>query len=135
VDFVLNHAFQDIAAVRRNAREISPLVSTLNSHLSSLWCRESLGDLEIEFFGATLEQVKDGSQLISATEATTWIEFTPASKAAAGSLELAKSKVEQLAANAPGEYMIFSQTTGNKITIKPDGLPEPGAGSASLHQS
>ena len=47
-------------------------------------------------------------------------------KAAADSLELAKSKVEQLAANAPGEYMIFSQTTGNKIVVK-DGLPEPGA--------
>jgi len=55
-------------------------------------------------------------------------------KAAADSLEIAKSKVEQLAANAPGEYMIFSQTTQNKIVVK-DGLPEPGAGSASLHQS
>jgi hypothetical protein len=56
-------------------------------------------------------------------------------KAAAESFELAKSKVEQLAANAPGEYMIFSQTTGNKIVIKPDGSPEPGTASASLHQS
>jgi hypothetical protein len=56
-------------------------------------------------------------------------------KAAADSLELAKSKVKQLAANAPGEYMIFSQTTQNKIIVKPDGLPEPGAASASLHQS
>jgi hypothetical protein len=45
-------------------------------------------------------------------------------KAAADSLELAKSKVGQLAAKAPGEYMIFSQTTGNKIVVK-DGLPEP----------
>jgi hypothetical protein len=26
-------------------------------------------------FGATLEQVKDGSKLVSATGATTWIEF------------------------------------------------------------
>jgi hypothetical protein len=47
-------------------------------------------------------------------------------KAAADSFELAKSKVEELAANAPGEYMIFSQTTQNKIVVKPDGLPEPG---------
>jgi len=56
-------------------------------------------------------------------------------KAAAESFELAKSKVEELAAKAPGEYMIFSQTTGNKIVIKPDGLPEPGTASAPLHQS
>jgi hypothetical protein len=45
-------------------------------------------------------------------------------KAAADSLELAKSKVEQLAANAPGEYMIFSQTTQNKIIVKIDGSPD-----------
>ena len=45
-------------------------------------------------------------------------------KAAADSLELAKSKVEQLAANAPGEYMIFSQTTQNKIIVKTDGSPD-----------
>jgi len=31
------------------------------------------------FFGATLEQAKDGSELVSATEATTWIEFASAS--------------------------------------------------------
>ena len=47
-------------------------------------------------------------------------------KAAAGSLELAKSKVEQLATTSPGEYMIFSQISGNKIVVK-NGLPEPGA--------
>jgi hypothetical protein len=45
-------------------------------------------------------------------------------KAAAETFELAKSKVEELAAKGPGEYMIFSQTTGNKIVVK-DGLPEP----------
>jgi hypothetical protein len=45
-------------------------------------------------------------------------------KAVADSFELAKSKVEQLAANAPGEYMIFNQTTGNKIVVKPDGSPD-----------
>jgi hypothetical protein len=39
-------------------------------------------------------------------------------KAAADSFEVAKSKVEELAAKAPGEYMIFSQTTGNKTVIK-----------------
>ena len=38
-------------------------------------------------------------------------------KGAAENFELAKSKVEQLAMNAPGEYMIFSQTTGNKTLI------------------
>jgi hypothetical protein len=47
-------------------------------------------------------------------------------KAAADSFELAKSTVQRLATTSPGEYMIFSQTTGNKIEVK-DGLPEPGA--------
>jgi hypothetical protein len=45
-------------------------------------------------------------------------------KAAAESFELAKSMVEELAANAPGEYMIFNQDTGNKIVVKPDGSPD-----------
>jgi hypothetical protein len=49
-------------------------------------------------------------------------------KAAADSFELAKSKVEQLATNVPGEYMIFNQNTGNKIVVK-NSLPEPGAAS------
>jgi hypothetical protein len=49
-------------------------------------------------------------------------------KAAADSFEIAKSTVKRLATNSPGEYMIFSQTTGNKIVVK-DGLPEPGAAS------
>jgi hypothetical protein len=48
-------------------------------------------------------------------------------KAAVESFELAKSKVQELATNAPGEYMIFSQTTGSKIVVNPNGLPEPGA--------
>jgi hypothetical protein len=47
-------------------------------------------------------------------------------KAAAETLELAKSLVQRLATDSPGEYMIFSQKTGNKILVKPDGLPEPG---------
>jgi hypothetical protein len=38
-------------------------------------------------------------------------------KGAAESFELAKSKVEQMATYAPGEYMIFSQTTQNKTLI------------------
>lgn len=42
-------------------------------------------------------------------------------KATADSLELAKSTVKRLAANSPGEYMIFSQDTGNKIVVNPDG--------------
>ena len=47
-------------------------------------------------------------------------------KAAAENFELAKSTVQRLATDSPGEYMIFSQKTGNKIMVK-DGLPEPGA--------
>jgi hypothetical protein len=38
-------------------------------------------------------------------------------KGAADSFELAKSKVEQLAMQAPGEYMIFSHATRNKTFI------------------
>jgi hypothetical protein len=41
-------------------------------------------------------------------------------KAAAENFELAKSKVQQLATTAPGQYMIFSQTTGKKIVIPLD---------------
>ena len=38
-------------------------------------------------------------------------------KDAAESFEVAKFKVEQLARSAPGEYMIFSQTTQEKTLI------------------
>jgi hypothetical protein len=38
-------------------------------------------------------------------------------KGAAENFELAKSKVEQLAMQAPGEYMIFSHITQNKTFI------------------
>jgi hypothetical protein len=48
-------------------------------------------------------------------------------KAPADSLEHAKAKIKELAAKSPGEYMIFSQTTGNKLVVKPDGSPEPKA--------
>jgi hypothetical protein len=44
-------------------------------------------------------------------------------KAVAESLLDAKAKTEEL---GPGEYMIFSQTTGNKIIVKPE---EPKAAS------
>ena len=50
-------------------------------------------------------------------------------KAAANTFELAKSTVQRLATTSPGEYMIFSQTTGNKIVVKRDGLSEPCAAS------
>ncbi len=51
-------------------------------------------------------------------------------KAAADSFELAKSTVQRLATSSPGEYMIFSQTTGNKIVVKTVYL-NPGAAPAS----
>jgi hypothetical protein len=38
----------------------------------------SVGAASWDFFGATLEQRKDGSKPISAIEATTWIEFAAA---------------------------------------------------------
>jgi hypothetical protein len=41
-------------------------------------------------------------------------------KGAAENLELATSKIEQLATTSPGEYMIFSQTTGQKKVIPLD---------------
>lgn len=44
-------------------------------------------------------------------------------KAAAESFEVAKSKIEQMAILAPGEYMIFSQTTQSKTLIL-DGPPK-----------
>jgi hypothetical protein len=35
-------------------------------------------------------------------------------------LDEAKARVQELGKNQPGEYMIFSQTTGHKLTIKFD---------------
>ena len=40
---------------------------------------------------------------------------------AAQTLEEAKARVQQLAATLPGPDVIFSQKTGNKILITPDG--------------
>jgi hypothetical protein len=36
-------------------------------------------------------------------------------------LDAAKARVLELSAALPGEYFIFSQTTGNRLSIKPDG--------------
>jgi hypothetical protein len=41
-------------------------------------------------------------------------------KAAAETFEVATSKIEKLATTSPGEYMIFSQTTGKKTVIPLD---------------
>jgi len=41
-------------------------------------------------------------------------------KGAAQNLDLAKSKVKQLAATAPGSYMIYSQITGEKTVLPLD---------------
>jgi hypothetical protein len=41
-------------------------------------------------------------------------------KGAAQDFDLAKSKVKQLAAIAPGLYMIYSQTTGEKTVLPLD---------------
>jgi hypothetical protein len=43
-------------------------------------------------------------------------------KAAAENVELATSKIEELAAIAPGDYIIFDQNTGNEVVVI-DGLP------------
>ncbi len=53
-----------------------------------------------------LRVLKDGAPL--------WME-------AAQTLEEAKARVQQLAATQPGSYAIFSQKTGNKILITPEG--------------
>jgi hypothetical protein len=43
-----------------------------------------------------------------------WVE-------AARTLDLAKARIQEFMASSPTEYIIFSQTTGNKFSIKPDG--------------
>jgi hypothetical protein len=48
---------------------------------------------------------------------------------AAATLENAKARVQELAVRSPGEYLILSQKTGNKLTIRVDGVDEaPGEG-------
>jgi hypothetical protein len=44
-------------------------------------------------------------------------------KPAAATFEVATSKIEQLATAAPGDYVIFDQTTGTEILVTDD-LPE-----------
>jgi hypothetical protein len=39
-------------------------------------------------------------------------------KAAAATFEVATSKIEQLATAAPGDYVIFDQTTGDETLVK-----------------
>jgi hypothetical protein len=41
-------------------------------------------------------------------------------KGAAGTFEVATTKIEQLATIAPGKYMIYSQITGDKTVIPLD---------------
>jgi hypothetical protein len=50
---------------------------------------------------------KNGAQL--------WLE-------SARSLEDAKARIRELAAHSPGEYMILSQVTGNKLVFKTDDM-------------
>ena len=42
-------------------------------------------------------------------------------KGAAENLEVAKSSIKNLMSSAPADYVIYSQRTGNKTTIKADG--------------
>jgi hypothetical protein len=43
-------------------------------------------------------------------------------KAAAETFEAATSKIEQLAATSPGEYLIFDQSTGNETIVRSEAL-------------
>jgi hypothetical protein len=42
---------------------------------------------------------------------------------AASSLDEAKARVQEHMKRCAAEYLIFSQKTGNKISIKPEGAP------------
>ena len=42
-------------------------------------------------------------------------------KGTAENFEVAKLSVQTLMVSTPGDYVIYSQTTGNKTTIKADG--------------
>jgi hypothetical protein len=41
--------------------------------------------------------------------------------ACVNSVESAKARIQELAANSPGEYLIRDQTTGSKYVVKLDG--------------
>ena len=47
-------------------------------------------------------------------------------KRAAESFEVAKSSITELRTITPGDYVIYSQRTGDKTTIKADGSIHPG---------
>jgi hypothetical protein len=76
------------------------------------------------FTQAGQEYVKDarkGSQTVLAPlDIFKMQEGTYVWKATAETFDLAKSKIEQLSTTAPGQYMIFSQTTRKKIVIPLD---------------
>jgi len=44
---------------------------------------------------------------------------------AASDLDIATKRVRELATSSPGNYFVFSQTTGNKLKIKPESPDEP----------
>lgn len=46
-------------------------------------------------------------------------------KGTAENFEVAKLSVQTLMASTPGDYVIYSQRTGNKTTIKADGTTIP----------
>jgi hypothetical protein len=46
----------------------------------------------------------------------------------ARNLEDAKARIRELGADSPGEYLILSQKTGNKLVIKIDGVNDAGLG-------
>jgi hypothetical protein len=66
-----------------------------------------------------LRVLNDGSPL--------WME-------AAQTLEEAKARVQQLVATQPGSYVIFSQKTGNKILITPEGVASLQGNATASHK-
>jgi hypothetical protein len=42
----------------------------------------------------------------------------------AGTMEEAQSRIGELSVNAPGEYVILSRRTGNKVIIRPGDADE-----------
>jgi hypothetical protein len=52
------------------------------------------------------------------TRGVRWLESVP-------SIESATARVQELAMNSPGEYLVLDQKTGNKYAIKLNGIQEP----------
>jgi hypothetical protein len=44
---------------------------------------------------------------------------------AATTLEIANACIQRLGLSAPGNYLIFNQTTGQRISVTPAGVPTP----------